>query len=212
MSWRRLASLAGAALFVGACANILGVSGYEDAAAVFCGPCDDPETVLRDCTDRLTDALDAASDEERAAWLKEYDRLHCDQADCATDALRCFFTAPGLCVGAGATCERSEECCGFDFDSPGDGFGCCAKDELSAAGQCCESCETCPGALAIYAAGGTVTYPQVCLSHLTAWRDLRTCAVEKCSDACMGDKDLCQACLGSDCTTPFQACGAHQGS
>jgi hypothetical protein len=218
MRLRRAVLLAAGAAFAGACANVIGLSDHRDAIKVLCGPCD----TIPDCADRLDEGLSAASDDQVHDWLEEYSKLGCANADCESGLFQCFYSAPGLCVSPeeGGACGRSEECCGFDFDEPDKGAGCC--DSGGGAGACCADCKRCADKVEAYANQLPFDEATLCLSQAGAWKDLHACAtagmlINNCKGQCEGGGDvppteaLCKACLANKCLALFQACGEDAG-
>ncbi len=192
----RAALLALAVALVGACVNVLDAAGYNDAVEDLCGVCTD----IPDCSATLEAKLDAASDADVRDWLTRYAALGCDTAVCKTTGLECFYTAPGNCSDAGAACETSQECCGFDFDKARDGAGCCAKD----GGACCDHCLTCAAAFGKSPAdtGG------VCKSQEKALLDVIACRMKNCGDVCATPGPTCNACMNDDCKVACLTAGA----
>jgi hypothetical protein len=221
MRVRRAVLLVSAATtaFAGACANVIGVAGYKDAIEELCGPCD----TIPDCADRLDEGLLAASDDQVHDWLEDYSRLGCANADCQGALFQCFYSAPGLCIevgGNGGTCGRSEECCGFDFDEPDKGAGCCDGGGTAA---CCADCKSCSEAVEAYANQLPFDDTALCLSQVDSWNELHACAIKgdnplnNCTLPCEGGGDMpptedaCRICLSAKCNALYQACGANAG-
>ncbi len=94
------------------CASLLDVDGYESSPETLCDLLDRcfEGQDLSACRGEVDAALDTASPEVRAQWLAGFLDLSC--AKQCTGARRCLDLAP-LCVGASATCDRTEDCCGF---------------------------------------------------------------------------------------------------
>jgi hypothetical protein len=94
------------------CASLLDVDGYESSPETLCDlldRCFDGED-LSACRSEVDAALDGATPEVRAKWLASFLDLSC--AKQCTGARRCLDLDP-LCLGANATCDRTEDCCGF---------------------------------------------------------------------------------------------------
>jgi hypothetical protein len=213
---RRLLLLAAVTAGAGACANVIGVSGYQDAIEELCGLCD----TIDDCEPRLEDALAKASDEEVSTWLQSYADLGCSDAECQTAAFECFYIAPGLCADTemGEACEISQACCGFfDPEDPANPPGCCHG---GGNGYCCNGCQTCGDLVDLVLANGLIpSTDTLCRSHLASWNALLACAIPEpplagCTEVCIGpgaDPMECQPCLTADCLKDFQACTTNQG-
>lgn len=199
-----------------ACAQIVGVDDYKDAIAELCDVC---EAVAPECSPKLKESLDGATDDEVRAWLQGYSDHGCATADCELGLAQCFYSAPGLCVAAGQACEVSESCCGFEFN--GDhrgGAGCCGGGSQ---GACCERCSTCAEQIDAYATQTGFDDAAVCRSQASAWSALLACAKDdpknqlvQCDAACTGmlaSEELCKKCLAEKCQAQFQACGSAEG-
>lgn len=213
----QLAALACAAgtCAAAACAQIVGVDGYKNAIEELCGTC---ESEFPGCADGLEQSLASAPDDEVRAWLETYDDLRCDKARCDLELERCYYAAPGLCTEQGEGCVASETCCGFDFDAPHDGAGCC---DNGGNGACCAKCHTCAERVEAYAREEAFDDATLCRSQAASWKDLLACAADdpmkpdlKCNEACIGalaTYELCKGCLAKKCSTQFEACGADTG-
>lgn len=195
----RIALLAAAAITVPACAEILGVSHYESAITLLC------KCKLPDCEKTLTEKLADATPAEQAEWLALYDDLGCDTADCDTDALECFYKAPGVCAAPKAECPKSEACCGFDFKKPLEGERCCATSRESDTGTCCETCVSCAQALAMQTPDVSV----LCVSHLDALNGVLTCKETWCANEC-STKLSCDVCLKAHCKSAIDTCNGEK--
>lgn len=192
----RAALLGAAVALTGACVNVLDAAGYSDAVEELCGVCTD----IPECRPTLEAKLADASDADVRDWLSRYTDLGCDTGSCDTTGLECFYTAPGVCSAMDAPCGKSLECCGFDFDKPPAGAGCCAKD----GGACCDHCLTCAAAFGKSPAdtGG------VCKSQEKALLDVVACRKKNCDDACATPGPSCNACMSDDCKAACVTQGA----
>lgn len=130
-----LASIALAALFGTASCNVLlGIDGdeYRDVAVELCG-CPGVAQRFPDCQDRIRAALEAATPEDRAAWLRGVDANACAQCTSPEAVDRCIVAEP-VCRPEGGACERSIDCCESNTN-PGDVY--CHK------GRCVHEPEGC---------------------------------------------------------------------
>ncbi len=194
----RIALLFAAAVTIGACAQVIGATEHRDAVQELCGICSD---TLPDCSKTLNAKLEAAPEADVATWLQSYVDLGCDKANCATTALECFYTAPGVCTAVGQACTRSAECCGFNFQDARKGSGCCAAQD----GQCCDTCLTCAEALGLQ----TPDVDAVCLTHRQALNAVINCRNTTCKAAC-ATKIACDACVNEKCNAQAKACNNNQ--
>jgi len=183
-------------VLVGACVDVIGAGGYKDAVDELCGVCTD----ITDCRKTLETKLGAASDEEVRDWLARYSDLGCDKGECKTTGLECFYSAPGVCLDKGGACEASTECCGFNFDKPHEGAGCCGEAD----GTCCDHCLTCAAAFGKMPADTN----GACNSQKKALLDVIACRDKNCPDECATPGIACNACMGNDCKTACMTQGA----
>lgn len=197
----RIALFSAALAVIPACADLLGASGYEDAVELLC-TC---SSTLPDCQKTLNAKLAVATPEAKAEWLALYQEKGCDTADCKTDALECFYKAPGVCAPAQGECARSEGCCDFDFDKPEEGGRCCATARGSDSGVCCDTCITCAQALGLQ----TPDVKVVCVSHLPELDAVLTCKEAACAVQC-AVKDTCDSCLALHCKSQIDTCNAKK--
>jgi hypothetical protein len=160
----------------GACSTVLSLDDYSDAAAVLC-KCPGFERI-DGCVARAGELLEAASPEERKAWLERYDTkqcgLLCERAD------ECYNDVPG-CSGLKTGCE----CCAWDGST------------IKCSSEGCKSCRTC-SQLALLP-----TEPELdCISSRALLTDVTSCACTECVGDCTG------FCQGSDALAddPMQSC------
>lgn len=202
-SAHRVALLAAAVASIAACADVLGMTDYNDAISKLCDPCG-PKW-LPSCKKTLTQSLENATDEQKAEWLTLYSDLSCYKARCEEEGLQCFYKAPGVCAEAEAACKRNEACCGYDFDNPTEGSRCCATTADSETGRCCGTCVTCAAALGLQNPDVT----QLCISHRPALKAVLDCKAAHCSGLLCETKDACDLCLAKNCKTEIQACNSE---
>jgi hypothetical protein len=195
----RIALLAAAAMTIVACADLLDASNHNDVVEELCGGvC---KSSLPDCKKKLTTGLATAKDSDVADWLQSYVDLDCRRADCATTALECFYTAPGVCTPVGQACTTSAECCKFDFEDARKGSGCCG----AGGGTCCDTCLTCAEAVGLQMPDVNT----VCLSHRPALEAVVNCRNTTCKVACT-TKVACDACVAEKCKAQAKACNEKQ--
>lgn len=118
------------------CNLALGLPDYQDAAVQLCG-CPGVAGLFSDCTTRVHDALEAASPEEREAWLSTFAAEDC--GECGSVGV-CLQTEP-VCRQPGEPCSKVADCCGL-----GDGTGYCYEGECRREAPSCkhafEPCQT----------------------------------------------------------------------
>ena len=196
----RIALLAAATATIGACAQLIGATEQKDAVQELCGICSE---TLPDCSKTLNAKLEEATEADVAAWLQSYVELGCDKANCATTALECFYTAPGVCAAAAQACTRSAECCGFDFQNARAGAGCCGPIKQ---GHCCDPCLTCAEALGLQMPNVNA----VCLTHQGTLNAVINCRNTECQLLCQDTKIACDKCVSEKCSSQVKACNDNK--
>lgn len=183
------AAALGATFAVLACVNTVGLDGYHDAVQSICLCEEVRPSVFKSCEANLNAELDAATDEERDAWLKTVKRLGCDANDlsCADDGAYCFAELGQLCLDDGEPCEVSEQCCSFHEGLPKRG---CVD------GAGCGNCRTCSEYLVDPLALG----PPMCVDSEKIRKALEDCAAANC------DLVGLEACIKEQCEKQYEAC------
>ena len=207
---RRIAPIVASSLWVAACANVLGLTTYRDAAVELCRNC---EGLIEDCEGRLQEKLAAATEEERAAWLELHETRGCVGAQCDGLTLECFYRAPDNCAAPDEPCAHAQGCCDFDFDKPTTGGTCCYG---GGDGACCADCLSCAEMLDSLKPGGGTDLSKLCMSHRETWEAVVLCTdkvfLGTCKSACGPDAGgaACVQCLTGACEQEVGACNANE--
>lgn len=203
--------LVASALAFGACANIFGLDEYQDASAKLCEKCEE----LPGCEAKLNEKLEAAPDDQVAAWLELYEQEGCAASLCDRTTLECYYRAPDNQVKDGEPCLHSEGCEDFDFDSPEEGGACCAGDDADEGVCCADGCSTCEDKLMTFIQSGDGT-TQLCRSHEASWEAVVACRGKECALKCKPPfltqlaKDECIACVAKACAGEVADCTKNQ--
>jgi hypothetical protein len=182
---------------VGACATVLGLADYKDAAAELCA-CPGFEQIDSVCVARAHSMLAIAPEGAREVWLARYDALDCPRCDHAAE---CYNDIPG-CADRTSGCE----CCVWK------------GTRIECPDVHCTKCRSCTELA--YSLG---TKKPDCVSARTKLNTLKTCACANCAEPCgplcqpnaaslsMNPMDVCRQCLAAQCSSAVDACMADKG-